>query len=407
MTRPISTNYGSTRVGFPPAPRSGQPIPTRQPLPASMFSGDDSFNFNLPKVDPEPAKGETGPGSSPSTEAATGGTPAPAGTAARTSRGEDPEIVVPGRDGHTEIRRDRKRFPLAAAAGLAIGAGVIAIGWPFIGPGTRSPATPPAPPKTAEAGPAPLIIAASPAPERQPVVSGTREGGGVEPRALAQPTPRPGDDPPSSGDDGLSRAATARARSAEFEAALPAPPDAASDVTAGIGAPTTGRPREASTSGEGSGASGRPDVAATAFMPSTTPAETSLDGVAGAIGASPPATTQSGPKAAEPLVLPGPPPKPPAVKEMTSAELKSLMARGRELIGSGNIAAARSVLQRAAETQDKDAFFALAETYDPAALARWGVIGVRHDIAMAQKFYELAASKGVRLANDRLASLRP
>lgn len=406
MTRPISTNYGSTRVGFPPAPRSGQPIPTRQPLPASMFSGDDSFNFNLPKVDPEPAKGETDPGSSPSAEAAAGGIPAHAGaTAARTSRGEDPEIVDPGRDGHTEIRRDRKRFPLAAAAGLAIGAGVIAIGWPFIGPGARSPATPPAPPKTAEAGPAaPLIIAASPAPERQPVTSATREGGGVEPRALAQPAPRPGDAPPSSGDDGLSRAATARARSADFEAALPAPPDPASDVTAAIGAPTTGKPREASTSGEGPGMSGRPDVAATAFMPSTTPAETSLDG---ATGASPPVTTQTSPKAAEPLALPGPPPKPPAVKELTSAELKSLMARGRELIGSGNIAAARSVLQRAAETQDKDAFFALAETYDPAALARWGVIGVRHDIAMAQKFYELAASKGVRLANDRLASLRP
>lgn len=93
--------------------------------------------------------------------------------------------------------------------------------------------------------------------------------------------------------------------------------------------------------------------------------------------------------------------------KMTAGQLQGLVSKSRDLIASGNIAAARSVLNSAVDTGDGTALFLLGETYDPSALARWGVIGVRPNVALARRFYERAASKGSHAASDRLAALTP
>ena len=87
-------------------------------------------------------------------------------------------------------------------------------------------------------------------------------------------------------------------------------------------------------------------------------------------------------------------------------EVVRLMARARVLLGQGNIAAARSVLERAAEMGSALALFTLAETYDPAILSAWGTLGTQGDVGKAQELYAKAFASGVRHAEDRLNTLR-
>jgi TPR repeat protein len=82
-----------------------------------------------------------------------------------------------------------------------------------------------------------------------------------------------------------------------------------------------------------------------------------------------------------------------------------LLKRARALIGVGNIAGARRVLERAASTKDGPVLFALAETYDPAMLAQWGVVGMRPDAGRARALYEQALEHGIGQARERLAAL--
>jgi hypothetical protein len=84
------------------------------------------------------------------------------------------------------------------------------------------------------------------------------------------------------------------------------------------------------------------------------------------------------------------------------AELKRLMARAHLLISQGNISAARIVLERAAETGDGRALFALAETFDPIALSAWGTLGTLGDKARAQELYAKALAGGFEEARNRL-----
>ncbi len=81
-------------------------------------------------------------------------------------------------------------------------------------------------------------------------------------------------------------------------------------------------------------------------------------------------------------------------------EADRLMARGRALLGQGNIALARNVLERAAEKGSAPALFALAETYDPAMLSAWGTLGTQGDVGKAQELYAKAYASGVRAAKD-------
>jgi hypothetical protein len=88
--------------------------------------------------------------------------------------------------------------------------------------------------------------------------------------------------------------------------------------------------------------------------------------------------------------------KPAAAKQPAAAETKDnppvirLMARASTLLGQDNISAARIVLKRAVETGSAEASFALAETYDPRVLSRWGAYRTRGDVSKARELYAKA-----------------
>jgi hypothetical protein len=84
-------------------------------------------------------------------------------------------------------------------------------------------------------------------------------------------------------------------------------------------------------------------------------------------------------------------------------ELKRLMSRANVLIRQGDIGAARIVLERAAETGNAQALFALAETFDPVVLSTWGTLGTLGDAARARELYAKALAGGLEEARSRLA----
>jgi TPR repeat protein len=86
-------------------------------------------------------------------------------------------------------------------------------------------------------------------------------------------------------------------------------------------------------------------------------------------------------------------------------EIASSLRRGDALIASGDLAAARLVLRRAADAGDARAAMTLAETYDPAILEKLGVHGVVPDLAMARDWYERAKKFGATEATQRLELL--
>ena len=83
-----------------------------------------------------------------------------------------------------------------------------------------------------------------------------------------------------------------------------------------------------------------------------------------------------------------------------------LIVRARALLGQGNIAAARIVLERAIEMGSAQASFTLAETYDPVILSAWGTYGTRGDATKARELYAKAHAGGIQEAKDRLNALR-
>jgi hypothetical protein len=87
-------------------------------------------------------------------------------------------------------------------------------------------------------------------------------------------------------------------------------------------------------------------------------------------------------------------------------EMARLMAQARLLLDQGNIIAARSVLERAAESGSALALFLLAETYDPASLSAWGIFGRRGNVKKARELYTKAVARGVHAAKYRLSALR-
>ncbi|WMT70946.1 hypothetical protein [Bradyrhizobium sp. Ash2021] len=94
-----------------------------------------------------------------------------------------------------------------------------------------------------------------------------------------------------------------------------------------------------------------------------------------------------------------------AIHRLDSNEIASLLRRGDALIASGDLAAARLVLRRAADAGDAHAAMTLAETYDPAILEKLGVHGLVPDVAMARDWYEKAKKFGAAEATQRLEIL--
>lgn len=94
------------------------------------------------------------------------------------------------------------------------------------------------------------------------------------------------------------------------------------------------------------------------------------------------------------------PPEP--VRTLDADTLAGLMTRARSLIGIGDIAAARLLLERAAHAKDATAALLLAQTYDPAVLGGSDARSVIADAAAARDWYQRAASLGSAEARQRL-----
>jgi hypothetical protein len=94
-----------------------------------------------------------------------------------------------------------------------------------------------------------------------------------------------------------------------------------------------------------------------------------------------------------------------AIHHLDPEAISSLLRRADVLIASGDVSAARLVLRRAADAGDAGAAMALAETYDPAHLAKLGVHGIVPDLAMARSWYEKARTFGSAEAPQRLELL--
>ena len=93
------------------------------------------------------------------------------------------------------------------------------------------------------------------------------------------------------------------------------------------------------------------------------------------------------------------------IHHLDAAEIASLLKRADSLIASGDVAAARLVLRRAAEAADPRAAMMLAGTYDPTVLEKLSVHGVVPDPAMARSWYEKARRYGATEAASQLDRL--
>lgn len=82
------------------------------------------------------------------------------------------------------------------------------------------------------------------------------------------------------------------------------------------------------------------------------------------------------------------------IHHLEASEIASLLKRADALIGSGDLAAARLVLRRAAEAGDARAAMMLGGTYDPTVLDRLGVRGIVPDMKVARSWYEKAKRFG-------------
>lgn len=93
-------------------------------------------------------------------------------------------------------------------------------------------------------------------------------------------------------------------------------------------------------------------------------------------------------------------------KPLDAADIALMLKSGAQFRANGNIAAARMMLQRAADAGDATAAFALAETYDPMVLAGLGVRGgIAPDVALAERWYAKANALGTSAAEERLVRL--
>jgi hypothetical protein len=91
-----------------------------------------------------------------------------------------------------------------------------------------------------------------------------------------------------------------------------------------------------------------------------------------------------------------------SVRALDADEIKLLMEQGEQFANLGDLASARILFQRAAESGDATAATALAATYDPTVLAKLNVVGIRADLEKARFWYQKGVSLGSSDAKRRL-----
>lgn len=125
----------------------------------------------------------------------------------------------------------------------------------------------------------------------------------------------------------------------------------------------------------------------------------------------PPATTVAAATPPAAVAAPTPPASapdadPPRAPSLSPKELADLIARGDQLLGTGDIAAARQFYQRAAEAGSAAAATAVGKTYDPLFLAESKAQGFRGDLVLAAQWYLKASAAGDPQADEMLRRLK-
>jgi hypothetical protein len=144
--------------------------------------------------------------------------------------------------------------------------------------------------------------------------------------------------------------------------------------------------------------------------PLRTPAAAGLllqHGLTEANAAQPPAEAMPAPV---PPPVSAPPSSDAAVTQIVSLPLDSdeiaiLLKRGKDAFSTGDLAAARLLLRRAAEAGSAEAALALGATFDPLVIRRLGAIGAAPDAAQARQWYQKAVALGSATASQPLAQL--
>lgn len=81
-------------------------------------------------------------------------------------------------------------------------------------------------------------------------------------------------------------------------------------------------------------------------------------------------------------------------RKLEAAEIALLLRRADEVMAKGDLAAARLLLQRVAETKNARAAFQLGSTYDPTVIKKFANNSIAADPALAQFWYERARDWG-------------
>jgi hypothetical protein len=100
-----------------------------------------------------------------------------------------------------------------------------------------------------------------------------------------------------------------------------------------------------------------------------------------------------------------PVPAPSPIRRLDYDEVAMLEERGQQLMTIGDFAAARLMLQRAAEAGSPRASFDLGATYDPMMLRQLALRGIKPDAAVARTWYQKAKQFGSAEAAHRLELL--
>ena len=108
----------------------------------------------------------------------------------------------------------------------------------------------------------------------------------------------------------------------------------------------------------------------------------------------------------QPATVPPPPRPVPPPRQLDPDEMAAMMKRARGLLAIGDIAAARLLLERAADALEPSAAFLLAQTYDPAVLGRLDSRSITPDPVAARNWYQKAAQLGSPDAQQRLAQTK-
>jgi hypothetical protein len=91
--------------------------------------------------------------------------------------------------------------------------------------------------------------------------------------------------------------------------------------------------------------------------------------------------------------------------QLDGEQIAILIERGKHLVASGDLAAARVVLRRAADSKHAEAALVLGSSYDPLILRELKTLGFAPDLELARRWYEKAKELGSEEAQQRIQIL--